>query len=187
MHPTRHASLVALAGAVGMLLLAPAASSQTRGRPAANETQGQPNLLGQYGDWGAYAGSNGGNKVCFVLSKPLSAQTNPPNRPRDPAYLFISTRPADKIRNEVSIVIGYPFKPSSDASAEIGSDKFVLQTQSDGAWVKDAADEERLVEAMRKGADITIQGTSGRGTVSTDRYSLKGVSQALERVAQECR
>lgn len=186
MHPSTQIPLVLIACAVGALF-SPAASAQNRGRPPANETQGQPTLLGQYGDWGAYSGTSGEHKVCFILSKPLSAQTNPPNRPRDPTYLFISTRPADKVRNEVSVVIGYPFKPSSDASAEVGSDKFVLQTQSDGAWVKNAAEEERLVEAMRKGADITIQGTSGRGTVSTDRYSLKGVSQALDRVAQECR
>jgi len=40
---------------------------------------------------------------------------------------------------------------------------------------------------MRKGADLTIKGTSSRGTSSTDTYSLKGLSQAMDRVAQECK
>jgi len=147
----------------------------------------QPTLLGQYADWGAYTASPGGKKVCFALSKPKSSQTNPPNRPRDPAYIFISSRPSENVRNEVSVIIGYPFKPASDATAEIGSVKFAMSTQNDGAWVKNVAEEARLIEAMRKGADLTIKGTSGRGTQSTDQFSLKGLTEALARADQECK
>jgi invasion protein IalB len=147
----------------------------------------QPSLLGQYGDWGAYTGSSGGHKVCFALAKPESSQTNPPNRPRDPIYLFVSTRPAENVRNEVSLMMGYPLKPNSDATAEISGMKFALQTQDDGAWVKNAAEEGRMVDSMRKGSDLVVHGTSTRGTATTDRYSLKGLTQALDRVAQECR
>src|SRR5581483_11256201 len=71
---------------------------------------GQPTLIAQYGDWGAYMASAGGRTVCYALAKPSSQATQPANRPRDPAYMFISTRPAENVRNEVSIVIGYPFK-----------------------------------------------------------------------------
>jgi invasion protein IalB len=161
-------------------------------KPAAAHAQAAagssaPALLGQYGDWGAYMATQNGNKVCFALAKPSSAQTNPAGRPRDPAYMFISTRPAEKVSNEVSVIIGYPFKPSSDATALIGSANFAMYTQSDGAWIKNAADEARMVDTMRKGADLVIKGTSSRGTQSTDSYSLKGLSQALDRTAQECR
>jgi invasion protein IalB len=144
-------------------------------------------LLGQYGDWGAYTASPGGKKVCFALAKPASSATNPPNRPRDPAWLFISTRPAEKVKEEVSVIIGYPFKANSDASVEVGGTTFAMYTQNDGAWIKNAAEEARLVEAMRKGADVTVKGESGRGTKTTDTFSLKGISQALDRTAQECR
>src|SRR6202022_4076422 len=112
---------------------------------------GQPSLLGTFGDWGAYLGNSGGRKVCFALAKPASSQTNPANRPRDPAYMFISTRPAENVHNEVSIIIGYGFKPSTDATVEIGSAKFSMYTQNDGAWIKNAAEEARMVDAMRKG------------------------------------
>jgi hypothetical protein len=157
------------------------------GTAAATAGDTQPTLLGQYGDWGAYTASPAGKKVCFALGKPKTTKTNPPGRNRDPAYVFISTRPAEKVKNEVSIIIGYPFKASSDATAEIGTTKFAMYTQNDGAWIKNVADEARMVDAMRKGADLTVKGTSGRGTQSTDEYSLKGLSQALDKVEQECK
>jgi hypothetical protein len=162
----------------------PPKSAATTPGPAGDT---QPTLLGQYGDWGAYTASPGGKKVCFALGKPKSTKTEPAGRKRDPAYVFISTRPAEKVKNEVSIIIGYPFKPSSDATAEIGSTKFAMYTQNDGAWIKNVAEEARMVDAMRKGADLTVKGTSGRGTQSTDEYSLKGLSQALDKVEQECK
>jgi invasion protein IalB len=147
----------------------------------------QPTLLGQYGDWGAYTATPGGKKVCFALSKPKASKTEPVGRKRDPAYLFISTRPSENVRQEVSVIIGYPFKSSSDATAEIGPTKFAMYTQNDGAWIKNVAEEARFVEAMRKGADLTVKGTSGRGTQSTDQFSLKGLAQALDRAEQECK
>ena len=147
----------------------------------------QPNLLGSYGDWGAYSATPGGKKVCFALSKPKSSQTNPPGRPRSPAFLFVSTRPAENVRNEVSVIIGYPFKESTDAIAEIGQAKFAMYTQKDGAWIKNMAEEARMLDAMRKGSDLTVKGTSARGTTSTDQFSLKGLPQALERAEQACK
>ena len=147
----------------------------------------QPQLLATYGDWGAYTGTSGGRKVCFALAKPSSAETAPPGRPRDPAYLFVSTRPSENIRNEVSVIVGYPLKPNSEATVEIGSDKYAMYTQNDGAWIKNAAEEARMVDAMRKGADLVVKGVSSRGTQSTDRYSLKGLGQALDKVGQECK
>jgi hypothetical protein len=147
----------------------------------------QPNLLGQFGEWGAYAANPAGTKVCFALARPQDSRTNPPGKPRDPTYLFIASRPAENVKNEVSVAIGYSFKPNADATIEIGAAKFAMYTQSDGAWIKNAAEEARMVEVMRKGSDMTITGTSARGTQSTDRYTLKGLSQALDRAAQECK
>ncbi len=147
----------------------------------------QPKLLGQYAEWGAYTASPGGKKVCFAISKPTSSETNPPNRPRNPIYIFISTRPEDKVTNEVSIISGYPFKPGSEASAQIGSTTFALYTQQDGAWIKNAAEEAQMVDAMRAGDTAIVKGGSAKGTQTTDTYTLKGVSQALDRIAQECK
>ncbi len=162
------------------LMSAHAAFDSARAQSAAQ-------LLAEFGDWGAYTATPGGKKVCFALAKPASSETNPPNRPRDPAWLFVSTRPAEKVREEVSVIFGYPLKANSDATIEIGSTNFAMYTQNDGAWVKNAAEEARLVDAMRKGADVTVRGESGRGTKTIDKFSLKGVAQALDRAASECR
>jgi len=187
---------IALAVAAAALTGLPAAAQAPAKKPAAPKQAApapappggaHPNLLGQYGDWGAYAATSGGGKVCYALATPSSTRTNPANRPRDAVYLFISTRPAENVHNEISVIIGYQLKPDSEVNVEIGNNKFVMYTKADGAWLSNAAEEARMVETMRKGADIVITGTSARGTQSTDRYSLKGLSQALDRTAKECK
>src|SRR6266700_3819782 len=197
----RHPTVLALAAAIAVACLGshhadaqapaqpakPPAAKPPAPPPAAAAPVPQPTLLGQFGDWGAYTASPGGKKVCFALAKPANSKTVPPNRPRDAAFMFISSRPAEKVRDEVSIIFGYGFKPNADASVEISGAAYAMYTQADGAWVKNAAEETRLVDAMRKGADLTVKGTSAKGTASTDVYSLRGLPEALNRVGQECK
>jgi hypothetical protein len=185
--------LAALFCASANLALAQGSSSKGAAKPAAAKPEpavaggSEPTLIGQYGTWGAYMAAPNGKKVCFALAKPSSSKTNPPNRPRDPAYAFISTRPAERVVNEVSIMIGYTLKPGSESTLEVGGASYAMYTQGDGIWIKNAAEEERMVEAMRKAADITVKGVSAKGTETVDVFSLKGLSQALDRVAQDCR
>ncbi len=167
---------------------APKSAAKPESKPSAAMTGGvEPTLIGQFGTWGAYAATPNGKKVCFALAKPSSSKTNPANRPRDPAYAFVSTRPAEKVFNEVSIMIGYFLKPGSESTLEVGGASFAMYTQGDGLWIKNAAEEERMVEAMRRSADAVIKGISAKGTETTDVFSLKGLSQALDRIGQDCR
>jgi Invasion associated locus B (IalB) protein len=147
----------------------------------------EPTLIGQFGTWGAYTATPNGKKVCFALAKPASSKTNPPNRPRDPAYAFVSTRPAEKVTNEVSVMIGYTLKPGSESTLEVGGASYAMYTQGDGLWIKNAAEEERMVDAMRKASDVVVKGMSAKGTETTDTFSLKGLSQALDKLAQDCK
>ncbi|MGB7773860.1 MAG: invasion associated locus B family protein [Pseudolabrys sp.] len=144
-------------------------------------------LLGQFGEWGAYRATPGGKKICFALSKPTAATSEPSSRTRDAAYALVSTRPSEKVRNEVSVIVGYPQKAGHDATAAIGSSTYPMYTQNDGAWVKNAAEETQMVETMRRGSDLVVKSESARGTKTTDTYSLKGMAQALDRVAEECK
>nr|WP_312014841.1 invasion associated locus B family protein [Bradyrhizobium sp. AUGA SZCCT0169] len=169
----------------------PAAAAKSAAKPesaaAAAAGGAEPTLIGQFGTWGAYTAAPNGKKVCFALAKPSSSKTNPPNRPRDPAYAFVSTRPAEKVINEVSVMIGYALKPGSESSLEVGGASYAMYTQGDGLWIKNAAEEERMVDAMRKAADVTVKGVSAKGTETIDTFSLKGLSQALDKLAQDCR
>jgi hypothetical protein len=194
-------ALVAIVLTCGISISASAQSTSPKAKPAAAKPEAkpeakpaavatgsaEPTLLGQYGTWGAYAATPNGKKVCFALAKPSSSKTNPPNRPRDPAYAFVSTRPAEKVSNEVSVMIGYALKPGSESTLEVGGASYAMYTQGDGLWIKNAAEEERMVEAMRKSADVVVKGVSTKGTETTDVFSLKGLSQALDRVAQDCK
>jgi invasion associated locus B (IalB) protein len=166
-----------------------AAKPPAKPEPAATAAAGgaEPTLIGQFGTWGAYSATPNGRKVCFALAKPSSSKTNPPNRPRDPAYAFVSTRPAERVVNEVSIMIGYALKPGSESSLEVGGSAYAMYTQGDGLWIKNAAEEEQMVSAMRKSAEVTVKGVSAKGTETTDVFSLKGLSQALDRLAQDCK
>ena len=171
---------------------APAPAAKPTAKPAepaaaAAAGGGEPTLIGQFGTWGAYTATPNGRKVCFALAKPSSSKTNPPNRPRDPAYAFVSTRPAEKVVNEVSIMIGYALKPGSESSLEVGGSAYAMYTQGDGLWIKNAAEEEQMVSAMRKSAEVTVKGVSAKGTETTDVFSLKGLAQALDRLAQDCK
>ena len=163
----------------------PAVEAQKK-PPKAEPTE-QAVLLGQFGDWGAYEATPGSKKVCFALAKPASAVTEPAGRKRDPSYAFVSSRPAEKVRNELSMIVGYPQKAGVDATATIGSASYAMYTQNDGAWVKNAAEEAQMVDTMRKGADLVIKSVSALGTKTTDTYSLKGLGEALDKVAQECK
>jgi hypothetical protein len=172
-----------------------AASPKAAAKPAAAKPDAaaavsggaEPTLIGQFGTWGAYTATPNGKRVCFALAKPSSSKTNPPNRPRDPAYAFISTRPAEKVTNEVSVMIGYALKPGSESTLEVGGATYAMYTQGDGLWIKNAAEEERMVDAMRKAADITVKGVSAKGTETIDTFSAKGLAQALDKLAQDCR
>ena len=181
-------NITALVRICAVLLAASAfnVSAVAQQKKPANPTD-QAVLLGQFGEWGAYRASPGGKKVCFALSKPTSGATEPAGRKRDPSYVFVSTRPAEKVKNEVSVIVGYPQKASFDANAIIGPANYVMYTQNDGAWVKNAAEEAQMVEAMRKGADLVVKSESALGTKTTDTYSLKGLAQALDKVAEECK
>ncbi len=148
-----------------------------------------PTLLGAYKDWSAYTTGSGDSKTCYALSQPKSM--SPSNVTRDPVFFLVSDWPGRKAKAEVEVVPGYPYKDSSKATVQVGSDKFTLFTKNEGggdgnAWVEAKADEPRLVDAMRRGAQMIVTGTSSRGTLTKDVYSLSGISNALDKIHSAC-
>ena len=111
----------------------------------------------------------------------------PPRPQRDAVLCLRLDASGREGKNEVSVIVGYPQKPGHDATATVGSANYVMYTQNDGAWVKNAAEEAQMVDAMRKGSDLVIKSSLPHGTKTTDTYSLKGVAEALDKVAAECK
>lgn len=160
------------------------AKAQARQPAAPASGQGQALELGTFGEWVAYSSQQGRAKVCYILTKPK--ERLPANLSRDPGFLFITSRPAEQVRNEVSFVLGFAAKETTPGEAAIGANTFALAPKGRNAWIANAAQENAFVEAARRGQSLTVKITSGRGNATTDRYSLAGLSQALDRMRREC-
>jgi hypothetical protein len=139
--------------------------------------------LGTFGEWGAYQ-TQGKPKTCYALAKPKSRE--PKSMSRESAYVFISTRPAENVTNEIAIIMGFPMKDGSEASAEIGSASFSLLAKGANAWVKNPAEEKQFIAAMKKGGKLVVTADSAKGKTTTDTYVLKGLGEALDKVHKEC-
>jgi Invasion associated locus B (IalB) protein len=142
--------------------------------------------IGAFKQWNAYTSDESDGKICFIASQPQDSKYTQKVSGRDPVFFMVTRIPAKNVRNETSTIIGYPFKDGSKVSIDIDGTKFSMFTDKDSAWIEDASQEPTLVDAMRKGVTMTIEGTSRRGTVSTDTYSLSGVTAALDTIAKEC-
>lgn len=145
----------------------------------------EPTLLGEFGDWAAYTYTSGQGKVCYAVSIPKSSE--PTGLNRDPVFFLISHFPKQGVRNEISTIIGYPFRKESTAQLTIGEITFDLFTSGDGAWADSAAKDREIVEALKKGSRMDLQGTSWRGTSTKDNYSLQGVSAAVQKIDETCK
>jgi hypothetical protein len=151
--------------------------------PDVSSAQSGQQLLGAFQDWSAYTASGASGKVCFVISQPKTRL--PEGLNRDPAYFFVSHRPGENVRNEVSVQTGFPLRGGSTVDIDIKGAPFNLVTQEQRGW-SNGQDDSRIVEAMRAAGEMTVKSTSGRGNVTTDTYSLKGVSAALDAAAGAC-
>ncbi len=98
----------------------PAASSPAaKPAPAAGPGGASATLVANFGDWGVYTAPAGRSKICYALTQPKDRL--PKNLSRDPAYLFVSFRPAENVRNEVALVMGFPTRENGPAEASIGT------------------------------------------------------------------
>lgn len=143
----------------------------------------EPVQIGTFTDWRAYTFDDPGGKICYVVSEPKKAEGDYSRR--GDIYFLITHRPSGNVFGEVSIITGYTYEEGSSPTATIGGDRFDFYTEGDAAWA--VQDEEAgLVRAMKAGATMVVRGKSNRGTLTTDTYSLSGVTAALNKIDQEC-
>lgn len=144
-----------------------------------------PQLIATHGKWSVYVyNDEAGNKVCYMASEPQKDEGN--YKSREDIFVLITNRPAESTKNVFSYIAGYAYKPGSDATVKIGDQAFTLFTQEDTAWAPDAATDEKIAQAMRKGSSMVVKGTSSRGTLTTDTYSLSGSGAAHDAMTKEC-
>lgn len=147
---------------------------------------GAPQLIGEYDDWSAYIYKEGKNSVCYMASTPQKSEGKYTRR--GDVYLIITHRPADKSFDVVNFVAGYAYKNDAKVIVKIGKDTISdFFVENDKAWTMNANVDKKLVEAMKKGERLIIDGTSTKGTTTKDTYSLKGFSSAYRAISTKCR
>ena len=195
----------------------PAAAAATKPakaatKPGTKDEAAKPALVATFGDWNVFVGEVGKGRICYTLAQPKSRE--PASLKRDPGYAFISDRPAEGVRNEVSFIMGFDIAaaeaaeakpdakpgekpaPKSDVKPKTSSAPapvalvdeatFEMLPKGGNLWVKNAAKENALITEMRKGVKLVIKAASLRGHQSIDTYSLGGFAQAMERLQKEC-
>jgi|TARA_B110000116_G_C16751489_1_gene543569 hypothetical protein len=140
--------------------------------------------LGKFKDWQSFVMVKEGVKTCFAQSIPVVKA--PKKLKRDPSRLFISFRPAEDVKNEVSVTNGYEFKLKAPVSAKSGKKKYDLFSKGRFAWVVDDGDEIKLISTMKKASRLMIVGNSEKGTETTDHYSMMGFTKAYNTAKKNC-
>lgn len=146
---------------------------------------GQQRLVAAYEAWEAYVFMEGGSKVCYMASQPGNATGD--YTKRGDSFALITHRPADGTRDVFSYIAGYPYKKDSAVILKIDDKEFELYTHEDTAWAKNAEIDRQIAQAIRDGKTMVVKGTSSRGTLTTDTYSLKGSTSAYKKISEECR
>lgn len=144
----------------------------------------QPKQISKNGAWTSYVLKEKGSKVCYMVSKPIKAQGKYTSRGE--IFALITHRPSEGTKDVFSYITGYTYKQGSDATATVDGKRYVLFTQDDTAWTPDAKADLKLARAIQQGTKMVVKGTSVRGTLTTDTYSLKGSGAAYKAISREC-
>ncbi len=144
----------------------------------------EPKSLGTFSTWEAWELEDEGGKVCYMLSAPT--KDSGAYKSRGDIYALVTHRPAEGTKNVFSYIAGYEYQAKSEASLKINDKKFGLFTQGETAWAPDANTDNAITEAIRKGSNMVVSGTSSRGTATTDSFSLKGSGDAHEAINKAC-
>ena len=140
--------------------------------------------VGKFKDWESFVLSQDGNKTCFAQSTPVVRA--PKKLKRDPSRLFISFRPTENIKHEISVTNGYEFKLKAPVTAKSGKKAYDLFSKGRFAWVVDNKDEQKLIVTMKKASRLMIIGSTEKGDQTTDHYSMMGFSKAYNTAKKSC-
>ena len=140
--------------------------------------------IGKYKDWQTMVLVETTGTVCFAQSSPVLQA--PKSNIRD-ARLFVTFRPAEKIKDEISASPGYEFNKNNSVVATSGKNKIKFDIIQQGfAWIADSKIEKKMVKVMKKGSRIMITGYNQKGSQTIDHYSLLGFTKAYNAAKKAC-
>jgi hypothetical protein len=146
----------------------------------------EPQLKSRFGDWRVFTHEINGENLCYIASTPI--KQDPTDKNWNPNFFISKIKLSGKNYNQPSLYIGYKLKEETSVSIKILNSTFRLATDEkrESAWLVTEDEEQKIVEAMKKGYQMIIKGTSEFGTNTTDHYSLKGVIRSLQELDSIC-
>lgn len=140
--------------------------------------------IGKFKDWETFTVTENNNKICFAQSIPILRA--PKKFERNPSRLFVSFRPTEDIKDEVSATSGYTFQKEKIVKAKSGKKTFDFFAQENFAWILDTEEEQKFIQAMKKASRVMIIGRTDKGKQTIDHYSLMGFSKAYNTAKKNC-
>ena len=139
-------------------------------------------------DWAVFEAEN--PKECWAVTAPKESANTRDGRAvsvrRGDILLFVTWRPAQNVAGEVSFTGGYPFAEGSTVTLDIGGTTFELFTDGEYAWPASPADDQKIVTAIKRGANAVVTARSSRGTQTQDTFSLLGATSMIEDAEKRC-
>ena len=143
-----------------------------------------PRSTGKYKNWESFVAETDKGKICFAQTVPTKRA--PAAIKRDKSKLFVTFRPSDEIKDEVSLTSGHDYKTSS-VTASSGKRKYSFFSQKDFAWLLDDQEERKFIQLMKKATDIIVKARTTKGAETTDHYSMMGFTKAYNTAKKACK
>lgn len=140
-------------------------------------------VIGVYRDWTAVTVKDGAKRTCMIWSQPRKSQGF--KGKRGEVFAFVTHLPQDKRLNRVSFESGFTL--GDDLEVNIDESHFALSAAGTGAWTRSVADDLSLIDAMRAGRTMTVQGKTRDGALVRDSYSLYGFTAAYQAINAACK
>jgi len=140
--------------------------------------------IGKFKDWETFTVTENDNKICFAQSIPILRA--PKKFERNPSRLFVSFRPTEDIKDEVSATSGYTFQKEKIVKAKTGKKTYDFFSREEFAWILDTEEEQRFIKAMKKASRVMIIGRTEKGKQTIDHYSLMGFTKAYDTAKKNC-
>ena len=142
-----------------------------------------PRSTGKYKNWESFVAETDKGKICFAQTVPTKRA--PAAVKRDKSKLFVTFRPSEEIKDEVSLTSGHNYKTSS-VTASSGKRRYSFFSQKEFAWLLDDQEEKKFIQLMKKATDIIVKARTTKGAETTDHYSMMGFTKAYNTAKKTC-
>ena len=142
-----------------------------------------PRSTGKYKNWESFVAETDKGKICFAQTVPTKRA--PAAVKREKSKLFVTFRPSEEIKDEVSLTSGHDYKTSS-VTASSGKRKYSFFSQKDFAWLLDDQEEKKFIKLMKRATDLIIKARTTKGAETTDHYSMMGFTKAYNTAKKTC-